>query len=102
MYCQYCLITPCLFIQWQEEIERTDAQLYPEENKRAKRFRFYRRMTRELYGHLGKGVQKPLPRCFVQGARDLYILTTRQRAPTPDSSPARAVMEMGPLLSRQN
>jgi hypothetical protein len=72
MYCGYCLITPCLFIQWQEEIERTDALLDPGENNRARRFRFYGNMTRELYGHLGKGIQKPLPCCFVQGARDFY------------------------------
>jgi hypothetical protein len=72
MYCQYCLITPCLFLQWQEEIERTDALLYPEQNNSAKRFMFYRIMTKELYGHLGKGIRKPLPCCFVQGARDLY------------------------------
>jgi hypothetical protein len=72
-FCGYCLITPCLMIQWQEDIERTDAALYdPGENNRVRRFRFYRNMTRELYGHLGKGVRKPLPRCFVQGARDFY------------------------------
>jgi hypothetical protein len=73
MFCGFCLITPCLMIQWQEDIERTDAALYdPGENNRVRRFRFYRNMTRELYGHLGKGVRKPLPPCFVQGARDLY------------------------------
>jgi hypothetical protein len=72
MYCQLCLITPCLFLQWQEDIERLEALLYPEETNRAKRYIFYRRMTRELYGHLGKGIQKPFPCCFVQGARDLY------------------------------
>jgi hypothetical protein len=67
MYCAgYCLITPCLFIQWQEEIERTDALLDPGENNRVRWFRFYRNMTREIYGHLGKGIGKPLPRCFVQ------------------------------------
>jgi hypothetical protein len=67
MYCAgYCLITPCLFIQWQEEIERTDALLDPGENNRVRWFRFYRNMTREIYGHLGKGIGKPLPGCFVQ------------------------------------
>jgi hypothetical protein len=78
MYCGYCFITPCLFIQWQEEIERTEALLDTGENNRVRRFRFYRNMTRELYGHLGKGVQKPLPRCFVQGARNLYPNNTAE------------------------
>ncbi len=72
MYCQFCLITPCLFLQWQEEVERDEALMYPAETNKAKRFIFYRRMTRRLYGHLGKGIHKPLPHCFVQGARDLY------------------------------
>jgi hypothetical protein len=56
MYCQYCLIIPCLYVKPQKEIERTDALLYPEHNNRAKRLMFYHRMTRELYGHIGKGV----------------------------------------------
>jgi hypothetical protein len=72
MYCQFCLISPYLFLQWQEDIESSEALLYPEERNRAKQFIFYRRMTRELYGHLGKGIRKPLPPCFVQWARDLY------------------------------
>jgi class 3 adenylate cyclase len=72
LYCQFCLYTPCLFLQWQEDIEQAERLMYPDKTNRAKRFIFYRRMTRELYGHLGKGVRKPLPRCFVQGARDLY------------------------------
>jgi hypothetical protein len=71
-YCRFCLFTPCLFLQWQEDIEQAERLMYPNETNRAKRFIFYRRMARELYGHLGKGVRKPLPRCFVQGARDLY------------------------------
>jgi hypothetical protein len=52
MYWQFCLITPCLFLQWQEDIERLEALLYPEETNRAKQYIFYCRM----YGHLGKGV----------------------------------------------
>jgi hypothetical protein len=72
MYCGFCLITPCLFLQWQKDIERSEAHMDPEETNRLKRFNFYRRMRRELYGHLGKGVCKPLPHCFVQEARELY------------------------------
>ena len=72
MYCGFCLITPCLFIQWQEDILRSEAYRDPGETNRAKRFIFYRMISRELFGHLGKGVRKPLPRCFVQGARELY------------------------------
>jgi hypothetical protein len=72
MFCGFCLITPCLMIQWQEDILRSEAHMDPGETNRVKRFNFYRTMTRELYGHLGKGVRKPLPTCFVQGARDLY------------------------------
>ena len=72
MYCGFCLITPCLFIQWQEDILRSEAYRDPGETNRAKRFIFYLMISRELFGHLGKGVRKPLPRCFVQGARELY------------------------------
>jgi hypothetical protein len=91
MYCGFCLITPSLLFQWQEDIERSEALMYPEETNRAKRCIFYCRMMRELYGHIGKGVHKPLPHCFVQGARELYpnskaegVYTRFKRGPDSD------------------
>jgi hypothetical protein len=72
-YCRFCLRTPCLFLQWQDELERCVEIMYPEEMNRAKkRYHMYRRMSRELHGHLGEGTHKALPGCFVQGLRDLY------------------------------
>jgi hypothetical protein len=43
--------------------------MYPEVTNKAKRH-----MSRTLNGHLGKGNQKPLPRYFQQGLRDLFPL----------------------------
>jgi hypothetical protein len=71
-YCHICLQTHCLFLQWQEDLEASVEIMYPEETNRAKRYHMYRRMSRELNGHLGKGNRKPLPGCFTQGLRDLY------------------------------
>jgi hypothetical protein len=71
-YCRFCLHTPCLFLQWQDELERCVEIMHPDESNKAKRYHMYRRMTREFNGHLGKGSRKPLPDCFVQGLRDLY------------------------------
>jgi hypothetical protein len=72
MYCRLCLKTPCVFLQYQDELERVVEIMYPEESNRTKRYHMYRRMSRELHGPLGKGRRKPLPKCFVQGFRDLY------------------------------
>jgi hypothetical protein len=72
LYCRFCLSTPCLFLQWQEEMEQSERLMYPYKTNRAKRLIFYQRVPRELNGHLGRGARKPLPHCFVQGARDLY------------------------------
>jgi hypothetical protein len=71
-YCRFCLNTPCIFLQHQEELERIMEEMHPHATNRTKRFHMYRRMSRELNGPLGKGVRKRLPHCFVQGFRDLY------------------------------
>jgi HD-GYP domain-containing protein (c-di-GMP phosphodiesterase class II) len=72
MYCSYCLQTPCVFLQYQDEMERIVEVMYQQESNRTKRYHLYRRMSQELHGPLGKGCRKPLPKCFVQGFRDLY------------------------------
>ena len=71
-YCAHCLKTPCVFLQYQDEMERVVEIMCPEETNKVKRYHMYRRMSRELHGPLGKGCCKPLPKCFVQGFRDLY------------------------------
>ena len=72
LYCRFCLKTPCVFLQYQDELERVVEIMYPEETNKVKRYHMYRRMSRELHGPLGKGCRKPLPKCFVQGFRELY------------------------------
>jgi hypothetical protein len=72
MFCGFCLITPCLFMQ--EDILRSEAHMDPGKTNRVKQFNFYQTMTRELYGHLGKGVH------------GICTPMTRLRGPTQDSS----------------
>jgi hypothetical protein len=73
MYCGFCLQTPCCFLQYQEELERSVEVLCPAgSTNKAKRYHMYRWLSRELNGHLGKDCRKPLPECFVQGLRNLY------------------------------
>jgi hypothetical protein len=36
IYCGFCLITPCLFLQWQDDIEGSEPHMDPEETNRAK------------------------------------------------------------------
>jgi hypothetical protein len=72
LYCKFCTKTPCVFLEWQEEIERIVEVMYPLEPNKTKRYHMYRRMSRELHGPLGRGCRKPLPHCFVHGFRDLY------------------------------
>jgi hypothetical protein len=72
MYRRFCVKTPCVFLQYQDELERIVEVMYPQEPNNMKGYHMYRRMSNELHVHLGKGVRKPLPMCFVQGFRELY------------------------------
>ena len=70
--CLLCGKSPCLFLQWQEELERVVDIMYPEVTNKAKRYHMYRHMSRQLHGPSGKHNRKPLPICFSNGLRDLF------------------------------
>jgi hypothetical protein len=72
LYCGFCLATPCLFLQWEDELTTCVDILHSEASNKAKRFHMYRHMSRRLHGPMGPGRREPLPGCFVQGLRDLY------------------------------
>ena len=67
-----CAKSPCVFLEWQEELERHVDIMYPEVSNKAKRYHMYRHMLRKLHGHMGKGKRKRLPSCILQGLRDLF------------------------------
>ncbi len=64
--------SPCLFVQYQDELERHVDIMYPAVTNKQKRYHMYRHMLQGLHGHLGKGKRKPLPGCFTQGLRELF------------------------------
>jgi hypothetical protein len=71
-HCPVCMNSPCLFLQYQDELERHVDIMYPEVTNKQKRYHMYRHMSRRLHGHLGKGKRKPLPECFTTGLRELF------------------------------
>jgi hypothetical protein len=80
-FCLHCENSPCLFIQWQEELERHFDIMYPEVTNKAKRYHIYRHIfyfftfklhAWPLFGQGQSKGQKPLPGCFQQGPRDLF------------------------------
>ena len=71
-HCPACMNSPCLFLQYQDELERHVDIMYPEVTNKQKRYHMYRHMSRRLHGHLGKGKRKPLPECFTRGLRELF------------------------------
>jgi DNA-directed RNA polymerase subunit M/transcription elongation factor TFIIS len=71
-HCPVCKNSPCLFLQYQDEVERQVDIMYPEVTNKQKRYHMYRHMSRRLHGHLGKGKRKPLPECFTRGLRELF------------------------------
>ena len=70
--CHTCDNSPCLFLQWQEELERIVDVMHPEVTNNVKRYHMYRHMSRRLHGTLGKGNRRPLPKCFSEGVKQLY------------------------------
>jgi hypothetical protein len=63
----------CLFLQYQDKLERHVDIMYPEVTNKQKRYHImYCHMSRRLLGHLGKGKRRPLPECFTQGLRELF------------------------------
>ena len=69
-WCPMCAKSPCVFLEWQEELERPVNIMYPEVSNKAKRYHMYLHMSAKLDGHMGKG--KCLPSCVSQGLRDLF------------------------------
>jgi hypothetical protein len=63
-FCLRCDNSPCLFIQWQKELQEVTIK--------AKRYHMYCHMSQKLHGHLGKGNCRPLYGCFQQGLMDLF------------------------------
>jgi hypothetical protein len=55
-HCPVCKNSPCLFLQYQEELERHVDIMYPKVTNKQKRYHMYRHMSRRLHGHLGKGL----------------------------------------------
>ena len=70
--CETCNNSPCLFLQWQEEMDRIVDIMAPEVTNDQKRYHMYHHMSCRLHGTLGKGNRKPLPLCFTQGVKELY------------------------------
>jgi hypothetical protein len=52
-YCPHCRSSPCVFLQYQNELERQVNIMYPEVTNKQKRYHVYRHMSRRLYSHLG-------------------------------------------------
>jgi hypothetical protein len=71
-YCKHCRKSPCLFLQWEEELDAHVDIMYPEVSNVAKRFHMYRYMSRQLHGPLKKGERKRLPECFETGLRAMF------------------------------
>jgi hypothetical protein len=71
-YCPHCRKSPCLFLQWEEDLDRHVDIMYPEVSNVAKRFHMYRHMSRQLHGPLRKGERKKLPECFETGLRSMF------------------------------
>jgi hypothetical protein len=70
--CPSCKMSPCLFIQAQEEVERVVSFMAPETSNVSKRFHLYRHWTMKLHGRLAKHDRRRLPECFELGLRELY------------------------------
>jgi hypothetical protein len=62
MYCSLCLKAPCVFLQYQDKLERVAEIMYPKESNRTKRYHMYQHHM----SHKSCGPCK----CFVQGFRD--------------------------------
>ena len=71
-WCPACKKSPCVFLEWQEELERCVDLMAPEVTNKSKRYHMYRHMSRRLNGQMGKGNRKQLPQCFERGLRELY------------------------------
>jgi hypothetical protein len=101
MFCGFCLITPCLMIQWQEDILRSEAHMDPGKTNRVKRFNFYQTMTRELYAISARAFVSP---CLPASCKEQGTCTrmARLRGPTLDSSEPVRETALGPLLFRRN
>jgi hypothetical protein len=71
-YCPHCRKSPCLFLQWEEELDRHVDIMYPEVSNVAKWFHMYHHMSHQLHGPLRKGERKKLLGCFETGLRAMF------------------------------
>ena len=71
-YCPRCGNSPCLFLQWQEELESIVDIMYAENTNKSKRYHMYRHIAHKYHGPMGKGQRAPLPGCCEQGLKDLF------------------------------
>jgi hypothetical protein len=82
-YFPLCGKSPCLFLQWEEELDQIVDFMYPKVSNVVKRFHMYRHMTHKLHGPLRKGDVNP----YIRVSSDL--LTGGQTDPRPCHWPLR-------------
>jgi hypothetical protein len=71
-YCPHCHKSPCLFLQWEEELDWHVDIMYPEVSNVAKWFHMYHHMSHQLHGPLKKGDRWKLRGCFETGLKAMF------------------------------
>jgi hypothetical protein len=71
-HCQYCDRAPCVMDEHYDHLMAIGTEMDEDFDNKEIRYAMYREMSNTLWGPLGKGVRKQLPKCVVAEIHDAY------------------------------
>jgi hypothetical protein len=71
-HCQYCDRAPCVMDEHYDHLMAIGTEMEEDFDNKEIRYAMYREMSNTLWGPLGKGVRKKLPKCVVAEIHDAY------------------------------
>jgi hypothetical protein len=70
--CEYCTQAPCCMDDYYDEMMEIGTEMEGKHDHKEIRHAMYRHMARKLWGSLGKGVRRELPKCIIAEVHDAY------------------------------